>query len=45
MFTEMSIARRLFLGFGLVTAVLVSVLIFALMRFSDSNQLITKVIE
>ena len=45
MFTEMSITRRLFLGFGLVTAVLVSVLIFALMRFSDSNQLITKVIE
>ncbi len=45
MFAKMSIVRRLLFGFGLVSAVLVSVLIFSLIRFSESNQLITKVIE
>lgn len=45
MFAKMGTARRLVLGFGLVTVVLVSVLIFSLVRFSASNQLITKVIQ
>lgn len=45
MFKDMGIAKRLILGFGVVTAILVTVLIFALQRFADSNQLITKVIE